>query len=409
MLVVLVVSACSADGESPTDEGAVTEDTATGPTSADDVAVEGGDASDEQVRTTTVFTSGEDGYAIYRIPAIIETTEGTLIAFAEGRVTDAADDGDVDLVTRRSTDGGLTWGPLEVIADMGSDFIGNPSPVVDPATGRIIVFATYKNGSDTELEILAGWGEDTSRQFLLTSDDDGLTFSEPREITEEVKDPQWRWYSVGPGHAVVIEDGPHAGRIVAAANHSDGAANYGAHLLLSDDGGLTWRIGARDTPNDGPVHPNESSAAVLADGTIVVSSRDQEGDDDWHRLMTTSTDGGETFTSPFTDQVDLVIPMVQASLLRIAPPTDGGEDTVTDRLLLSGPAHPTDRVDMAVRISTDGGATWSDGMALPEGPAAYSDLVELRGGLIGVLHEAGTEDATERIDFSTFGVGLLTG
>ncbi|MCZ7628951.1 MAG: glycoside hydrolase [Microthrixaceae bacterium] len=219
-----------------------------------------------------MFRSGEDGYATYRIPAIVETADGTLVAFAEGRVSTAADDGNVDLLAKRSSDGGRTWGELQVVADMGSDFIGNPSPVLDEESGRLVVLATGKAGTDTEAEIMTGTGADTSREYLLTSDDDGQTWSEPSEITDSVKSPDWRWYSVGPGHAVQIRSGDHEGRLVAAANHSDGALNYGAHLLLSDDGGATWRIGATDTPQGGPHHPNEATAAVLANGTIVVST-----------------------------------------------------------------------------------------------------------------------------------------
>lgn len=386
------------------------------------------DRSGQELASTTVFVSGEDGYATYRIPAIIEATDGTLIAFAEGRVTTAADDGNVDLLAKRSTDGGRTWGGLQVVADMGDDFIGNASPVLDVESGRIVLLATHKAGTDTEIQILTDTGADTSREFVLTSDDNGVSWSEPREITDSVKHPDWRWYAVGPGHAFQVPSGPHAGRLVAAANHSDEGLNYGAHLLLSDDGGETWRVGAVDTPQGGPRHPNESAAAVLADGTIVVSSRDQDGEDQWHRLIATSSDGGETFDAPFTDQVDLVIPVVQASLLAIDPSggasdagssgaSDGGSagvssggstDGSASLLLLSGPSDNDERVDLRVRTSTDAGGTWSQGLLIGPGPSGYSDLISLPGGLVGVLFETGDRVAHERIEFATFGSALLT-
>lgn len=380
------------------------DSTAPSTATTDDSSSAVDDRSDQELASTTVFVSGEDGYATYRIPAIVDTTDGTLIAFAEGRVSTAADDGDVDLLAKRSNDGGNTWGDLQVVADMGPNFIGNPSPVVDDAIGRVVLLATYKAGTDTEFDIMVGHGVDTSREFLLTSDDNGATWSEPEQITESVKAPEWHWYSVGPGHAFQIESGPHAGRLVAAANHSDDEFNYGAHLLLSDDGGLTWRIGASETPKKGPSHPNESTAAVLDDGTIVVSARDQDGDDEWHRLRTTSVDGGETFSGPFEEQTGLVIPVVQASMLAIGG-TDGSGGLT--RLLLSGPSDSERRIDLRVRTSTDAGVTWSDGFLVGPGPAAYSDLIRLPGYVIGVLFETGDTDATERIDFATFGADLL--
>lgn len=399
-VVALLLTGCSSD------------DSGSGSTSSTSTSTTVEDLSDAPIATATVFRSGDDGYSTFRIPAVVRADDGTLVAFAEARVTSAADDGNVDLVSKRSSDEGRTWGELQVVADFDSNFIGNPSPVVDPESGRIVLLATYKNAADKELQILSGTGTETSREFLLTSDDDGATWSEPTDITESVKRPDWRWYGVGPGHAFVLRSGPHAGRIVAPANHSDAGANYGAHLLLSDDGGATWRIGAVDTPQGGPLHPNEATGAQTSDGTIVVSARDQDGSDEWHRLRTTSTDGGESFTAPFSDQAGLVTPVVQGSMLWVDSAEDeqgaqaGGDGD--GMLLLSGPSASTDRVNLRVRTSTDAGVTWQDGLLLRDGPSGYSDLVALPGHVVGVLYETGDATATERIDFSTFGVDLLT-
>lgn len=391
--IVLVSTACSSG-----DPEASTPSTSIRTTTTTTI-----DRSDQPLETTTVFRAGEDGYASYRIPAVIALGDGTLIAFAEGRVSTAADDGNVDLLAKRSTDDGRSWGPLQIVADMGTDFIGNPSPVLDATSGRVLLLATWKAGTDTEIEILTATGADTSREYLLTSDDSGATWTAPAEITESVKRPEWRWYSVGPGHATQVPSGKHAGRLVAAANHSDDALNYGAHLILSDDGGKTWRIGASDTPKGGPRHPNEATAAVLPDGTIVVSARDQDGADDRHRLRAVSTDGGESFDTPFSDQDGLEIPVVEASLLWVP-------DTAADgagRLLLSGPADNNQRVRMRVRSSIDAGVTWSDGFLVTDEPAAYSDLVLLSGRAVGVLFETGAAQANEHIDFATLGIDHL--
>lgn len=370
------------------------------------------DRSDAPLETTTVFRSGDDGYATFRIPAIVRAADRTLVAFAEARVASAADDGNVDLVAKRSTDEGRTWGPLQVVADVDSNFIGNPSPVLDTKSGRLVLLATYKNAADKEPQILAGTGVESSREYLLTSDDAGRSWSRPTDITASVKRPDWRWYGVGPGHAFELRTGPHTGRLVAPANHSDEGQNYGAHLLLSDDGGATWRVGAVDTPQGGPRHPNEATGAQVADGSIVVSARDQAGQDEWHRLRTTSLDGGESFTGPFADQVGLVAPVVQASLLWVdgepaagTRPRAGGHPA--GMLLLSAPSAATERVDLRVRTSQDDGVTWSDGLLVRQGPSGYSDLVTLPGQTVGVLYETGDATATERIDFTTFGVGRL--
>lgn len=357
------------------------------------------DRSDAAPETVTVFRSGEGGYASYRIPAIVANADGDLIAFAEGRVGSAADDGDVDLVSRRSADDGRSWGPVQLVAEDGANFVGNPSPVLDVASGRLVLLATHKAGTDTEVAILTGTGADTSRELLLTSDDGGNTWSAPLDVTASVKQPDWRWYAVGPGHAIQLRTGPHAGRLVAAANHSDAGVNSGAHVLMSDDGGRTWRIGAVDTPQGGTRHPDETAGAELADGTLVFSSRDQGGADGWHRLRATSSDGGTSFDAPFEDQAGLVVPVVEASLL-----SWWGEGRGDGVLLLSAPSDADQRVDLRIRTSRDAGSTWSAGLLVAAGPAAYSDLVGLPGGRVGVLVETGATGPNERIDFTAVGI-----
>lgn len=389
-----VVAGCGGDDG----EGATTSGT---PTASSTTVV---DRADDAPATVTVFEAGQDGYASFRVPAIVAAGNGDVLAFAEGRVGSAADDGDVDLVVKRSTDDGATWGPLQVVADAGRDFIGNPAPVVDPATGRILLLGITKDGDDLEVEILTGTGDDTNRPVLIVSDDDGETWSDPTDLTDQAKAPEWRWYSTGPGHAIALEEGEHAGRIVVAANHSHPTDGYGAHAILSDDGGATWQIGAVDTPALGsPRHPNESMAVELADGTVLFTARDQGGSDEWHRLQTTSSDGGASFDQPYADQVGLVVPVVQASILRVAPP-DGPADGV---LVLSAPSDGEQRIDLRLHRSEDDGSTWTPGLLVADGPAGYSDLVALPGAALGILHEAGEDGPYERIDLTTVGLGRL--
>ncbi|MGW2234934.1 sialidase family protein [Streptomyces sp. NPDC001759] len=351
------------------------------------------------------YTSGEGGYDTYRIPAAVTTARGTVLAFAEGRHDGAGDSGDIDVVLRRSVDGGCTWGPLRVVAAGDGDTRGNPAPVVDPRTGAIVLVTSYNSGAVTEAQIMRGevTPERSRRVFVQRSLDDGRGFSAPRDITAQVKRPDWRWYATGPGHAVALTRGPHAGRLVIPADHSvappagstdtgQEARYYGGHALYSDDGGATWRIGFVDGAHDGRVNPNESSAAELPDGRLYFSARDQNGTSAGNRLDAYSDDGGRTLERPYAVQPALDdVPVVQGSVLRLrgarAP------------LLFSGPSVPTARRALAVWRSTDAGATFTRALTLSQRPAAYSDLVPVDRATVGVLYETGASGPYETIEF----------
>jgi hypothetical protein len=357
------------------------------------------------VQQTVVFESGTEGYDTFRIPAIVRSEAGTLLAFAEGRVGGGGDTGDIDLVLRRSHNNGRTWGPLQVVGDNGSNVFGNPTPVVDPASGDIVLLSTHNAGDATEAAIMRGevTPEQSRRVFVQRSGDDGVSWSDARDVTAATKLPQWRWYATGPVHAIALEHGEHRGRLVAAANHSTSPAPgstdtgqeakyYGAHSLYSDDGGLTWEIGDVDTPLTGVVNPNENTVTELADGTLYFNARDQNGTGIGTRATTTSSDGGETFEAPYALEPGIVTPVVQGSVLRMPH--------AEDRLVYSGPANPTARRTLQLRYSFDTGASWTDGLVLHDGPAAYSDMVETKGKALGVLYENGENGTYERITFA---------
>ena len=158
-----------------------------------------------------LFRSGEDAYDTFRIPALIEASNGDLLAFAEGRVGGRGDSGDIDLVLRRSSDGGDTWSDLEIVWDDGVNTCGNPCPVVDSSDGTIHLLATRNLGHDHESEIIAGTSEGTRTVWVLTSTDHGATWTEPREITSATKRPDWTWYATGPGNGIQLRSGPKAG------------------------------------------------------------------------------------------------------------------------------------------------------------------------------------------------------
>ena len=363
------------------------------------------------------FRAGSEGYAGFRIPAVVRAPDGAVLAFAEGRVDSAGDSGDIDIVCKRSGDGGLTWGALTVVAQYGPPggsaeeasggergTAGNPSPVV-LADGRLLLVFVRNAAEATEGRIRRGEvsAEDGRRVWLSLSEDAGLTWSGPREITEAVKPPDWRWYATTPGHALQLT----TGRVVVPANHSlpptepgdDGTEDryYGGHDLLSDDCGATWRLGYVDDDPDGRVNVNETTAAELPDGTVYFNTRN-DSDVSAHRADARSADGGRSLTAPFEPRPDLVTPVVQGSLLQLRDP---------DVLLFSAPSHPSTRHRMAVRASDDGGLTWRTAHTVDERRAAYSDLVRVDEDTLGLLYETGTDSAYETITFRRLPVADL--
>ncbi len=183
------------------------------PTPGAQAAPERTAAFEEQV----LFKASQDpGYACFRIPAVVRTVKGTLLAFAEGRVDNCGDAGDIDLVLKRSHDGGRTWGPLQVINEGGGDTHGNPAPVVDRTTGRVLLAETFNTGrtDGKNCDIPCD-----RTPHLQHSDDDGRTWSQPRDLSEEILPDNWNsWYATGPVHGVQLTRGRHAGRLVFAVN-----------------------------------------------------------------------------------------------------------------------------------------------------------------------------------------------
>uniref|UniRef100_UPI000D694F87 sialidase family protein n=1 Tax=Nocardia aurea TaxID=2144174 RepID=UPI000D694F87 len=304
----------------------------------------------ERYPTSVPFRAGTDGYHTFRIPATVVTKAGTVLAFAEGRRGSADDHGHIDLVLRRSTDGGRTWGPLQVVGrEPNRGTVGNPSPVVTSG-GRIVLVSVRNGPAATEDRIRRGQvpAAQGRRVYVQTSDDDGVTWSAPREITAGVKRPEWRWYATTPGHAVQLRHGAHAGRVVVPANHSlppaggdNGTeAKYnGGHALLSDDGGQTWRIGYVDDNPDGYVNVNETTATELPDGRLYLNTR-TDSTAPGTRADACSPDGGQSLELPFRPQAGLVCPVVEGSVLWLDEP---------GVLLFSGPGIPDARAVMTVR------------------------------------------------------------
>lgn len=359
-----------------------------------------------EFESASVFAAGEQGYKVFRIPAVLRTATNDILAFCEAR--QGGDASEIDLVMKRSSDGGRTWGKLHVVQE-SDDFrryfdsqspeitVGNPAPVVDLLDprhpGRIWLPYTLEN----------------NRIFVVYSDDHGATWSARREITRDVKRAEWGWYATGPVHSIQIQSGPHRGRLVCPCDHRIGEAGtdrgqLGAHVIFSDDHGATWQLGALDETYADGLNANETTVVELEDGVLYFNTRDQNGAAPGTRGEAWSRDGGASFHSPHPKYAQfqpapkvLDPPVVQCSLLRAAP----------DLIVFSGPDEngPSGRgrSDLRLRFSTDEAQSWHDGVLIHVGPAAYSDLCLVNDDLLGVLFEngdPGSKNAYQRISFT---------
>ena len=352
-----------------------------------------------------VFTSGEGGYHCFRIPALVRTEDGELLAFAEGRMHDCDDTGRIDTVLKRSSDGGRHWGRIEMVSDGRGDTRGNPVPVVDRASGRITLLTTHNPGPQC--------GPNSTRCVRTpyrqhSLDNRGLRWSRPEPLAHLVPASPG-WFATGPGHGLQLTRGAHAGRMVVGVNHTGGAA-----LVLSDDAGRSWRLGAR-TPNGRGQVIQELNLLERVDGAVYAAARNNNGGKDGtdNRLAAVSADAGASFTQGFGVVPDLAGPVVQGSVVRLRATTAGDRQ---DKVVFAGPYNnrPGDgigthrRHTMRLRVSTDEGRTWQRaGTVVDAAWAGYSDLVNLGGGALGVLYEAGTRTATEEIRYARVGEGRL--
>jgi sialidase-1 len=351
------------------------------------------------LRQSPLFVSGQGEYHTYRIPALIVTVKGTLLAFCEGRKSGQGDSGNIDLLLRRSTDGGATWGPQQIVWDDGPNTCGNPCPVVDAETGVVRLLLTHNLGGDHEPAIIRQKSKGTRTVWVCSSRDDGQTWSKSEEITRTTKRPDWTWYATGPGAGIQVRHGPHKGRLVVPCDHIEAkTSRYYSHIIFSDDRGATWQLGGR-TPQP---QVNECEVAELPGGRLMLNMRNYDRSQR-SRRVSTSDDGGATWSDVRPDPA-LIEPICQASFRRYA----WAEAGRTSSLLFSNPASESSRVKMTVRLSRDEGKTWPVSKTLHAGPSAYSCLAVLPDGAIACLYEAGAKSPYETITLARFPVDWLT-
>ena len=323
------------------------------------------------------YTAGRDGYACYRCPTLAVSTQGTVLAFCEGRLNGHKDEDDMDVVLRRSTDGGRTWGPMQVLANDGRNPCKNQCPVILP-TGRILLVWLWNKWIPTEKD------RTTREVFVMHSDDDGATWSKPRNITVSVYQPGWQWYGTGPCHGIVKRSDPHKGRIVVPARHNAKGTHTFTHVIYSDDNGETWQIGGI-VPRE---RTSEATVVELSNGDLMINCRNQRGDEN-HRVSAISRDGGGTFAEVWLEKALIEPRGWQATLLFHSMNPRMGKGNI----LFSNPANGELRSDGTLQLSEDDGRTWRKIMRYAPKPApyftGYSDLGLLADGSVGILYERG--------------------
>ena len=321
-----------------------------------------------------------EAVACYRIPAITKAHNGDLIAAIDERVPSCNDlrgNPDINIVSRRSADNGRTWSDTETIVDFPQgESASDPSLIVDEITGELFLLYNYMNLNREP---------DTYYLHLVRSADNGITWSEPEDITAQLTPPEWHgdFKFITSGRGIQTRSGRLLHTLVNLDN--------GLHLFGSDDHGKTWfRIDTAITPGD------ESKVVELADGSWMINSRVNGSG---LRYVHTSTDEGATWTS--RPEPALTDPGCNGSIIRYTS-TEAGDDK--NRLLFSNANSSDSRENMTVRLSYDEGLTWTEGKTIYAGSAAYSSLVALDNGEIGLFFE---KDAYQENVFVRFSLDWL--
>ena len=332
--------------------------------------------------------AGDDNVNTYRIPGITTTDKGTLIAVYDIRYNNSKDlPENIDVGMSRSVDGGQTWQPMKVIMDMGAPHdnngIGDPSVLFDPVTKKIWVAALWSKGNRSIAGSEPGLSADTTGQFVLvSSSDDGLTWSEPYNITTQVKNPAWHLYFQGPGSGIAMQNGT----LVFPSQYWDETRKPGiphSSIIYSTDHGVSWKSGMGAKSNT-----TESSVVETERGSLMLNMRDNRGK---FRSVAVTGDMGKTWKEHATSQRALPDPVCMGSLIKATMNIKG---TMKDVLFFSNPNTSSGRYNLTIKASLDLGETWEpvNQLLIDERRSyGYSALTKVDDKTIGILYE-GTKD-----------------
>jgi len=314
-------------------------------------------------------------HASVRIPALLRTTKGALIAVAEGR-DKATDQAGNDLVVALSKDGGRTWSKPAIAYEQGDDSCNNPCLVQDARSGRVFLFFQTFPAGGKEFGGLPAGPKDPkgNRVKFVSSDDEGATWSKPVDVSDTLKPENAVTCASGPGIGIQLRAGKLAGRLLIPFNSQDPKRNFVNWVAYSDDGGKSWQRGA-EVPQEPNLQLNEVQVAETTGGAVYLNSRRWKGAP--LRKVSWSQDGGATWTKA-VDDAGLPEPTCQGSLLAA---NVAGQPAV----FFLNPAGKG-RANGTLRRSDDGGKTWTESTLLFPGPFAYSSMAKV-GPDIGVLYE----------------------
>ncbi len=337
-------------------------------------------ASDEQTAVISVNTGGRA-----RIPAVVRCDDDSLVIFAEHRWNGDADAGHIGTVARRSTDGGISWGPQFFVADDGVNTLGNPVPIVDRSTGRLHLLLTGNRATDTEKEINEGTSEDTRRVYRTFSDDHGVTWAPVAEITSSVKDPAWRWYATGPGGCRAARRWPSSGALQPLRSGAVDLAGT-RDLFGRPRRDLADRRPDRDRPHQRD--PDRPAARRHPGRAHPLEHRQQPA-------------GLQVLGHQHRRRPDL-----DARHPQLQPAVHAGAGrhprAARRRLVATNHQDFTGRYNLAINVSPDVGRTWPAYTIIRVGAvgngAAYSDLVHVAGHRILAIWEAGREISVRLFD-----------
>jgi sialidase-1 len=340
-----------------------------------------------------VFVAAADGVHTYRIPAMVVSPNGTLLVFCEARKQRISDGSPTDMVLRRSSDAGKSWSAMQVlIRGTGKEAVMNPCPVVDRSSNTIVLFCVSGHNPGQE--------PGHYRHLMITSSDDGQTWSKPVDLARRIT-PYDDTFVSGPGVGIQTSKG----RLVipgrAGVRDKSRTGSY-SRVLFSDDQGRRWKMG-----DPVSAYTHESQVVELADGRLMLNMRDNTGQS--CRAVATSDDGGQTWTTPSYDRALNECPC-QASFIRYSR----ADQDDRSRLLFANPDVSgarygvVKRTRMSIKLSYDEGKTWPIEKLIHAGPSSYSSMVRLPNGDIGLVYEGGRQHRREWIRFARVSLDWLT-